>query len=213
MRKTAWSNYRIYFICALHQTVNVQVLASTSPLTRWISSSVSAWRRRTGFSLVSRSSSRNNNGHLGSYCGEGPFVKCQGFVLSSFHCLRDRATPACGPHRWSMPGAMKKQWLPHWFDTFLLSCTNTWLSSTPDQGHLTATFLVWREQTFFRLAQEGLWSAIIICIKPSWTSKTFSILEKQMHWNELHWSVVDSHSLCVQVRSAFWMHRKQTPTS
>lgn len=34
-----------------------------------------------------------------------------------------------------------------------------------------------------------------------------------MHWNELHWSVVASHSLRVQVCSAFWTHRKQTPAS
>lgn len=146
MRKTAWSNYRIYFICALHQTVNVQVLASTSPLTRWISSSISAWRR-TGFSLISWSSSRWSLGKLlwgGSFCKD---VKNLCWALSI--ALETESPQPLGPEngglqRWSMHGTVKKQWLPHWFHTFMLNCTNTRLSSTPDKGRFTVTFLVWR---------------------------------------------------------------------
>lgn len=147
MRKTAWSNYRIYFICALHQTVNVQVLASTSPLTRWISSSISAWRRRTGF--LSPDPLQGVTVSLGKLPWGGSFCRDVKNLCWALSTALETEPPQplgpenCGPHR-SMHGTMKKQWLPNWFHTFMLNCTNTQLSSMPDKGHFPVTFLVWR---------------------------------------------------------------------
>lgn len=153
MRKTAWSNYRIYFICALHQTVNVQVLASTPPPPKIIFIINLCVKNR----LLSRlpilfKELQCSPGKLlwgESFCND---VKNLCWALSialETESPQPLGPENCGPHTRSVHDAMKKHWLPNWFPVFIMNCKNTQLSGMPNERHFRVMFLVWRQHTFF----------------------------------------------------------------